>query len=66
MKTLILSLLASVLAPLGCETTPPPPPPAETWAFCGVHPDDPYAQMVEHRPFKSGCTGSSPVGGTHY
>ena len=44
MKTLILSLLASILAPLGCETAPPPPPPAETWAFCGVHPDDPYAQ----------------------
>lgn len=48
MKSVVLSLIMSVLAPLGCGQTqssaPVPRVAAETWAFVGVHPDDPYAQ----------------------
>jgi hypothetical protein len=47
MKTIILSFVMSVLAPLGCGPTQPTitaKPSAETWAFCGVNPTDIYAQ----------------------
>lgn len=48
MKTLIISLITSFI-PFSCSPfTPSAPAPrvaAETWAFCGVHPDDAYAQQ---------------------
>ena len=46
MKTLIVYLIMSVLAPLGCQpsTNSVSKPDIETWAFVGVHPDDINAQ----------------------
>lgn len=42
----ITAAISIALSTLGsCNpTVPPQPTPVETWAFCGVHPDDPIAQ----------------------
>lgn len=44
-RILVAVLIAYAVFQLGVATATAARPPAVTWAFCGVHPDDPLAQV---------------------